>query len=223
LNSVFERKGKGWIRRLIGDVATTQYGLSGTLNTEGKGYKIFRMGEVQNGLMVDTGAMKYIEIDGPEFGQYRLSKNDVLFNRTNSSDLVGKTGLFNMEGDYCFASYLVRVKFDQSKISSRFAAYLMNTTGFLARIRAKAARSVNQANINATILRNEPIDFPENVATQEQLVKQFEDLARETNLLADSYRRRLSELTDLKQAILQKAFSGDFSVPPAAALKAAAE
>ena len=147
LNSVFARKGKGWVRRHVGDLASTQYGLSGTLNSEGDGHKIFRMGEVKDGVMVDTGRMKFIDINGKEFEQYRLHRGDVLFNRTNSADLVGKTGFFDLQGDYCFASYLVRVDFDASKMNSKLAAYLMNTRGFLTRIRAKAARSVNQASI----------------------------------------------------------------------------
>src|SRR3954447_14275009 len=100
------------------------------------------MGEVQDGVLVDTGQMKFIDIDDAEFKQYRLNRGDVLFNRTNSSELVGKTGLFDIDGDYCFASYLVRVHFDPSKMDSRFASYLMNSTGFLTRIRTKAARSV---------------------------------------------------------------------------------
>lgn len=220
---VFTGKGNGWVRRQIGDVATTQYGLSGTLNSDGDGYKIFRMGEVQDGRLVDTGRMKFINIKRQEFEEYRLRRGDVLFNRTNSSDLVGKTGFFDLEGEYCFASYLVRVNFDPVKMNSKFAAYLMNTKDFLARIRAKAARSVNQANINATILRNEAIDFPSSVQVQADLAAKFDALSLETQRLKQSYEVKLGQLAKLKQSILQKAFSGELTSPPSQAIKEAAE
>lgn len=214
LNSIFSLKGAGWVRRQIGDVAATQYGLSGTLNTDRKGYKIFRMGEVQDGSLVDTGRMKHIDIGASDFKSYRLHRGDVLFNRTNSSDLVGKSGLFDLEGDYCFASYLVRVNFNPAKMESRFAVYLMNAGNFLEKIRAKAARSVNQANINATILRSETIDFPEDVEVQRKLADKFYELSRESKRLEAFYADRILSLAKLKQSILQKAFFGELAVAP---------
>ena len=90
----------GWHTTRIGDVAKTQYGLSEPMNEEGKGFKIFRMGEVQNGRLIDTGHMKYADVSREEFEQYRLNPGDVLFNRTNSCELVGKTGIFALNGDY---------------------------------------------------------------------------------------------------------------------------
>ncbi|MFC0239848.1 restriction endonuclease subunit S [Rhodopseudomonas telluris] len=223
VSAVFTAKGDDWISLQIGDVATTQYGLSGTLNSDGVGYRIFRMGEVQRGAMVDSGRMKYINIDRAEFESYRLRRGDILFNRTNSVDLVGKTGRFDLEGDYCFASYLIRVTFDPEKMDSRFAAYLMNANDFLARIRSKAARSVNQANINATILRGQKIDLPSSVQLQRKFADKFDELSSAARRLEKHYETRMLELESLKQSILQKAFSGELTAPPLSAIKEAAE
>jgi hypothetical protein len=50
--------------------------------------------------------MKFADISREEFELYKLSTGDILFNRTNSFELVGKTGMFAISsGDYCFASY----------------------------------------------------------------------------------------------------------------------
>jgi type I restriction enzyme M protein len=106
----------GWETVKIGDIATTQYGLSLPMNETGAGFKIFRMGEVQDGRLLDTGKMKYANVSPEEFEVYRLRTGDVLFNRTNSFELVGKTGIFELDGDYCFASYLVRLNVDRSRI-----------------------------------------------------------------------------------------------------------
>ncbi len=160
-----------WITARIGDVAKTQYGLSEGMNRDAKGYKIFRMGEVQDGRLIDTGHMKYADISATEFAQYRLQPNDVLFNRTNSFELVGKTGIFDLDGDYCFASYLIRLKLDRQTLLPQFLNYLMNSASFQRRIKGQASQSINQANINATILSNETIRFPQAIDDQRRIVR----------------------------------------------------
>lgn len=70
LNAVFTQKGEGWVERKLGEIGKTQYGLSEKMNETGSGFKIFRMGEVQNGQLIDTGMMKYADITQGEFEKY---------------------------------------------------------------------------------------------------------------------------------------------------------
>ncbi len=187
-------------RREIQSVSLqVQYGLSEKMNEAGVGYKIFRMNEIIRGRMVDNGSMKYADITPEEFATLRLNRGDVLFNRTNSIEHVGKTGLFDLAGDYCFASYLVRVVPDQSQILPLFLTCIMNSGEFQAEAKSKASKSINQANINATVMKTMQIPVPP-LAEQQKLVTQIEALedqitAAET-LLADAPAR--------KAAILQK-------------------
>lgn len=148
-------------RRTIESLSTLiQYGLSKPMNEDGIGYKIFRMNEVVDERMVDTGAMKYIDISAEEFAGYRLNKGDVLFNRTNGSiDQVGKTGLFDLDGDYCCASYLVRIV-PGREIDPRLLVAFMNSRFFLEEIRKQAVRSAGQNNINATKMKNMEVPVP---------------------------------------------------------------
>ncbi len=210
-DAIVSANGSGWAEGRIGEVCQTQYGISGSMNADRKGYKIFRMGEVQDGQLVDTGAMKYVDIPEQEFEPYRLHKGDVLFNRTNSIALVGKTGIFSLDGPYCFASYLIRVKFDPARISSRFACYMMNSRSFLDRVRAKAAQSVNQANINATTLRNERVRYPTSVAAQQALADKLDRLRQYSDDLAAAYQTKLVHLAALKQSLFNRAFSGELT------------
>ena len=106
------------------------------------------------------GRMKFADISAQEFEAYRLRPGDVLFNRTNSFELVGKTGIFDLEGDYCFASYLVRLNLDRKRVLPGFLNYFMNSDGFQKCIKGKASKSINQANINASILSAELIRVP---------------------------------------------------------------
>jgi type I restriction enzyme S subunit len=114
--------------------------------------------------------MKCADISREEFEQYKLNPGDVLFNRTNSFELVGKTGIFALDGDYCFASYLVRLNLDRDKVLPEFLNYFMNSEIFQKSVKAKASQSINQANINATILSNELIRFPESLPEQRRIV-----------------------------------------------------
>ncbi len=150
-----------------------QYGLSEKMNEAGIGYKIFRMNEIIAGRMVDNGSMKCADISANEFAKYRLNKGDVLFNRTNSIEHVGKTGLFDLDGDYCFASYLVRVVPDTTKVLPLFLTLMMNSPAFQQEAKGKASKSINQANINATIMRNIKVPVPP-LAEQQRIVTEVE-------------------------------------------------
>ena len=142
LDSVFSEHGSHWQAKRVGDIAKTQYGLSEPLNEEQKGFKTFRMGEVQRGRLIDTGRMKFADISYAEFIKYKLKIGDVLFNRTNSYELVGKTGIFDLDGDYCFASYLVRLEYDKNVIDPKLLNLYMNSEGSQKRVKSKASRSI---------------------------------------------------------------------------------
>jgi type I restriction enzyme M protein len=184
----------------IDKLATSvQYGLSEAMNESGVGYKIFRMNEIIQGRMVDNGSMKCADISAEEFAKYKLNKGDLLFNRTNSIEHVGKTGLFDLDGDYCFASYLVRVVPDTSKVLPKFLVKMMNSSAFQAEAKGKASKSINQANINATVMRNIRVPVP-SLAEQKKFVAKIDALEKqitETQAVIDRAAAR-------KQAILQK-------------------
>ncbi|MCD4696394.1 MAG: N-6 DNA methylase, partial [Bacteroidales bacterium] len=116
---------------VLGAICTNiQYGISQKMNIIAKGYKIFRMNEIVNNRMFDGGAMKCVDIPEVEFVKYKLNNGDILFNRTNSFELVGKTGIFDLDGDYCFASYLIRIVVDAAKANPWFVNLMMNSENF---------------------------------------------------------------------------------------------
>ncbi|MBK7415981.1 MAG: restriction endonuclease subunit S [Dechloromonas sp.] len=176
-----------------------QYGLSEKMNEGGVGCKIFRMNEIIGGRMFDGGAMKCADISADEFAKYRLKRGDVLFNRTNSIEHVGKTGLFDLAGDYCFASYLVRVVPDTAKVLSLFLTLMMNSKIFQQEAKGKASKSINQANINATIMRNIKVPVPA-LPVQTQVVSEVlaleQTIAKAQAIIAAAPAR--------KQAIMQR-------------------
>ncbi|MBY5558954.1 N-6 DNA methylase [Rhizobium leguminosarum] len=162
-----------WSMMELGDLSQQiQYGISKPL-TPGSGYKTFRMNELVDGKCVDDGTMKGVEIETVEFERYRLVPGDILFNRTNSIEHVGRTGIFNLEGDYCFASYLIRISIDRDQANPNYVNAFMNTDSFQRGIKQFASRAIGQANINAKSLAGYRIPLPA-LQTQEAIVAEIE-------------------------------------------------
>jgi len=131
-----------------------QYGISQAMIEEPKGCSIFRMDDIKDCFLLDD-EVKYIEIPKEAFGQFKLEINDVLFNRVNAEEFVGRTGIFKLSGDYVFASYLIRLRVKPDcQILPDYLNIFLNTKFGKKQIRRFSRRAVNQANVNAEELRN---------------------------------------------------------------------
>ena len=107
------RNEKGWAIAKIGDIASeTQYGTSDLANEEGRGRPVLRMNNLTTAGAMDLSKMKWCEIAPGDISKYTVQRGDLLFNRTNSPELVGKTAVWDRDESYAFAGYLVRVRFD---------------------------------------------------------------------------------------------------------------
>ncbi|MET4104753.1 restriction endonuclease subunit S [Hymenobacter sp. UYP22] len=145
---------KGWKYVKLGDVLTiAQYGLSMSSSDQGQ-YPMFRMNNFREGKTVAEN-MVYVDLSEKEAGKFLLKPNDILFNRTNSLELVGKTGLFDLPGDYVFASYLVRFRVNEEVADPRFINYFLNDDDTKNRLKALATVGVSQCNINPTTLQKQ--------------------------------------------------------------------
>jgi len=85
-----------------------------------------------------------LSINRVDLEKYKLQPIDVLFNRTNSFELVGKTGIFDMSGGYCFASYPIRVLLEKIVVLPEFLNDFMNSKLFQNTVKQKTSRSIDQ-------------------------------------------------------------------------------
>ncbi|WP_367391684.1 restriction endonuclease subunit S [Lewinella sp. LCG006] len=150
-----------------------QYGISESLDEHG-GIPILRMNNLQDGKL-DLTDLKYFTPQEDELEKFILEEGDVLFNRTNSFDLVGKVSLFNVPGLYSFASYLIRLKVDRKKLDPRFLNFYLNSAFGLAKVRKYRTPGVSQSNINAQSLRKLPIPLP-NINFQCRLMDEIDQI-----------------------------------------------
>lgn len=135
-----------------------QYGISIAMNEEARGYSILKMDNIMDLLAEDKDA-KYAVVSEKTFKQFQLKKYDVLFNRVNSDEFVGRTGIYLLDGEHTFASYLVRVDSGKSYTNCYLSAFLNCKYGKTSLQRVKR-RAVNQANINAKELSKLNIPIP---------------------------------------------------------------
>ena len=86
--------------------------------------------------LVVATELKYADMSAEVAAEFEVQKGDLLFNRTNSADLVGKVGLFNLDGCFLFASYLVRIQTNRSLLLPEFLNYYLNavTAGCCSRL-----------------------------------------------------------------------------------------
>jgi len=122
------------------------------MNTEGNGYGILRMDNLDGGFAFDDD-LKYAPIDKKLFLKYKLYKDDVLFNRVNSEEFVGRTGIYKLSGNHVFASYLVRLQTKENELLPDYLNIFLNTKYGILSIRRMSRRAVNQANVNAQELK----------------------------------------------------------------------
>ena len=129
-----------------------KYGCSIKMNTNGIGHKIFRMDNISNGFVLDE-VMKFATLSTHDFQKFKLEKNDILFNRVNSEEFVGRTGIFKLDGQYMFASYLIQLRTNSSMNPNYLNVFLNSKYGKMS-IKQLSRRAVNQSNVNAKELRS---------------------------------------------------------------------
>lgn len=151
-------------------IKNIQYGISQLANTEQKGVPIIRMNNLQ-GDEWNFLDLKHIELTGKELNLYRVNKGDLLFNRTNSKELVGKCGVFREEGDWGFASYLIRVQIDEKKLLPDFASTFLRLPVGRLQIDGLSRQIIGMTNINAEEIKLlqipiVPLDFQKQVVSR---------------------------------------------------------
>lgn len=181
-------KGWEWVR--IGDATLfTEYGMS-EMTYEGiKGIPVIKMGDIQNGAVVLEG-QKMVPSNVEGLPSLFLKNGDLLYNRTNSAELVGKTGIFEGEDDkYTFASYLIRIRCSKEHGFSRYMNLSMNEPSFRkTQIEPHLKQQCGQANVNGTILKNMIVPLPP-LAEQHRIMAKVDELFA----LCDALKERLAQ------------------------------
>ncbi|NEI73378.1 restriction endonuclease subunit S [Rhizobium lusitanum] len=187
-----------WAWSRVGDaVLFTQYGSSQKSHASQNGVPVLTMGNIQDGSVI-WGNEKRIPESSDDLPALYLKTSDLLYNRTNSAELVGKTGIYRGQNDVrTFASYLIRLRPSLLHSSPVYLNVAMNAPSFReTQIVPLIKKQTGQANVSGSALKNMLIPIPP-LAEQHRIVAKFDELMAhcdqlETSLtIADETRRRL--------------------------------
>lgn len=196
-----------WSLKKVGElVASIEYGSSAKSSSSGV-VPVLRMGNLQGG-EIDWADLVYTD-DELEISKYKLSPGDVLFNRTNTVDLVGKTSIYRGEFPAIFAGYLIRIKVDKEVLDSEYLNYILNAESSRRYSRMVLSVAVSQANINSQKLKGYPVQVPPRLEEQVAIAKALSDV----DALIGSLEKLIAKKQAIKTATMQQLLTGRTRLP----------
>lgn len=182
-----------------------KYGTAKKSKSEGP-VVVIRMGNLQQG-EIDWTDLAYTD-DPEDIEKYKLFPGDVLFNRTNSAALVGKTSIYRGEYPAIFAGYLIKLDYDRNNIIGDYLNYALNTTTAKEYCNSVKTDGVNQSNINAKKIGAFVIPVAP-IKEQEEIVRIIKELWRKEKAAKDAAESVIEQIDAMKKAILARAFRGE--------------
>ncbi|NOT76175.1 MAG: N-6 DNA methylase [Cyclobacteriaceae bacterium] len=161
-----------------------------------------------------TGELNFslmIQIDPKKVDQKKntLRKNDILFNNTNSKELVGKTALVGQDYNYGFSNHLTRIRLKEEIINPQYLVnYLLNLhqQGYFLRI---CKKWIGQAGVNSSMLNATIIKYPKDIRDQERINEKVRQLNSRFKIIMEETELNIENLKKMKSSLLDKACNGE--------------
>ncbi|BAK84130.1 restriction endonuclease subunit S [Komagataeibacter medellinensis] len=193
----------GFRRGTVGDLAAeTQYGTSEKARETGP-LPVLRMNNLTYDGRMDLASLKYMDLKASDFAKYTVVAGDMLFNRTNSPDLVGKTAVYRGQSPMAFAGYLVRLRANAEGNTDYISAVLNSAYG-KATLRGMCKSIIGMANINAKELCKISLPIP-----PRQLQDAFSNRLSEVDKERPKFEAAIAESNTLFASLQHRAFRGE--------------
>lgn len=196
----FPDNSHSWKTGKIADVLEDiQYGTSSPAVKDGQ-FPYIRMSNISYDGELDLSEIKHIDASDEEVIKYGVRRGDVIFNRTNSKDLVGKTCVFDGDDIMILAGYNIRLRVNGHMLAGFLSAFL-NADFSKQKLRSICKESISQANISATELKKLGIYIPP-LSVQQTYIRMKEQLDKLRLAIQDS----LAETQKLFDSLMQEYF-----------------
>lgn len=195
-----------WEEKTIGEICSSlKYGTSKKSSDDGE-VVVLRMGNLQNG-KIDWSNLAYTS-DEEDIKKYLLKSGDVLFNRTNSPELVGKTSIYRGEMPAIYAGYLIKLDYEKNIVVGDYLNYYLNSSKAKEYYMQVKTDGVSQSNINAKKIGEFEIPLP-SLSEQHEIVRLIDDLLARERSAQQATEQALASIDLMKKSILARAFRGE--------------
>ena len=186
-------------------VADSQYGVSEAMEERGS-HAVLRMNSITTSGWLDLSDLKYASLSKKDIESTDLQNGDLLFNRTNSKELVGKCAVWRpVAGAFSFASYLVRLRLKPKMLPEYLWATLNSAYGKY-RLLNSAKQAVSMANVSPTDLGRITVPLP-----PPELQEKFAEFVRAVEKLRAQMLGKLEAFAELQAIVSQQALIGDMT------------
>ena len=186
-----------WPLVTIGDISeSVRYGTSKPGDAEGD-YKYLRMNNLTYDGYFDFSDVKRISLDKDEIDKCLVQRGDILFNRTNTKEIVGKTSYFDFDEPMVIAGYIIRLRVDKCKVCPQYIWKLLNTNELKGKLRKMAKGAIHQANINAQELRS--IEFP---LPPLSLQREFVAIAEKADVAKSALKKSIADIEHVMKGLI---------------------
>ena len=212
LNNVFTQKGDGWEERPLEDI-TEKITKGSSPKWQGVNYVdqpgiLFITSENVGTNKMNYKKMKFVEdVFNKKDSKSILKKGDVLTNIVGAS--IGRTSVFDRDDVANINQAVCLIRCDNKLLINKYLAYLLNSQFFKKILHDNEINNA-RANLSLGFFRSLEIPVP-NLNEQKGIIERIDTLSVETNYLETIYQQKLNNLQELKQSILQKAFSGELT------------
>ncbi len=177
---------------------------TGEHNKDGRGIPHIRPMNIDRNGMIDLSNVKYV---APETSGLRLQEGDVLFNNTNSPELIGKTTAVTRTADWAFSNHMTRLRFGEG-IDFRFAAHQLHFLWMVRYFRHRCVNHVNQASISGDSLSQSVPFLLAPLNEQRRIVAKIEELFSGLDAGVAALKRSMANLKRYRAAVLKAAVEG---------------
>ncbi len=198
---------KGWEIGTIGDLLlSANYGTSEKASTEKKKYPVLRMNNITYEGNWDFTSLKYMDLSKDDEEKYLVESGDILFNRTNSKELVGKTAVYREATPMAYAGYLIRARCNELAHPEYISSF-MNSSYTKQTLQSMCKSIVGMANINAKEFQKISVAKPP-IELQQEFARRVEAIRVEV----EATKQQGNEYDYLFNALIQKAFKGELNL-----------
>lgn len=200
-----------WQTVTLGSLIThgPKNGLYKPSSAYGDGVRILRIDSFYDGKVSDWGGLRLLSVDSSELKQFGLKNGDIVINRVNSIEYLGKCALIEgLQGECVFESNMMKFRLSSELANPHFVRAWLCSEDARTQIVGKAKHAVNQASINQSDVCSLKLQLPP-LSEQTEIVRRVETLFAFADRLEARLAQAQTAATRLTPALLAKAFRGE--------------